>query len=345
MTDKKQTNQKQQSNQRNKKQQPNYLAENSSVKITIPWKKVGPVYQKVIANQRQQVKVKGFRKGKAPAAKIEEEVGLPKLFNLTLQQILPEVYRETIKDSDKQPITQPEFQMLNVNKGSDWVVKANFAEKPEIKLNNYQKIVKQAKKQAEKNIKQAEKAAEESANQDKDQTDKTAKQKQDKTAKQKKADKKQAGKTDEQAEQGLDESQKKDITLQTIFSQLITELEPKIPEILVKQNTRRELDNIQKRLDKLNVDMNDYLQSQNMTQQQLTTRLVQSSLNQLQVEFLLNAIAEKEDIEVSDQAVEERIEQVEDDKTKDRMKQDHHYQNYLRSVLLKQKVIDYLLEL
>ena len=82
-----------------------------------------------------------------------------------------------------------------------------------------------------------------------------------------------------------------------------------------------------------------------MTQQQLTTRLVQSSLNQLQVEFLLNAIAEKEDIEVSDQAVEERIEQVEDDKTKDRMKQDHHYQNYLRSVLLKQKVIDYLLEL
>jgi len=344
MTDENQTNQKQQSNQQDKKQQPNYLVENSSIKITIPWKKVEPVYQKVIANQRQQIKVKGFRKGKAPAAKVEEEVGLPKLFNLTLQQILPKVYRKTIEGSDKQPITQPEFQMLNVNKGNDWVIKANFAEKPEIKLNNYQKIVKQAKKQAEKNIEQAEKAAEESVKQDKDQADKTTKQKQDKkdkTAKQKG----QADKTGEQAEQGLGESQKKDITLQTIFSQLITELEPKIPEILVKQNTRRELDNIQKRLDKLNVNMGDYLQSQNMTQQQLTTRLVQSSLNQLQVEFLLNAIAEKEDIVVSDQAVEERIEQVEDDKTKDRMKQDHHYQNYLRSVLLKQKVIDYLLEL
>ncbi len=313
--------------------QPDYVAENSSIKITIPWEEAKSVFQKVLEEEKKDLKIKGFRKGKAPVDLAEKEIGLPKLYNHTLQHLIPKYYPEAIKDSGKKPISEPEFRIISVNKDNDWIIEAVFAQKPEIELNNYKKIVKQAKKEAEDNVEEAEKKAQE------------ARKKQEKKAKKDKEEETEEKKETQQEKQGLTDKQKKDIVLQTVFNKLIQELEPKVPQILIKQNTQRELRNLNQRLKQLNVDLEDYVKSQNMSKQQLTQRLAQSSLNQLQVEFLLNAIADKEELEVSEDEVEERIEEVEDEEMKKKMEQDKNYQNYLKSVMLKQKVMDYLLEI
>ncbi|MBD3250718.1 MAG: hypothetical protein GF381_04090, partial [Candidatus Pacebacteria bacterium] len=144
---------------------------------------------------------------------------------------------------------------------------------------------------------------------------------------------------------GLSEQQKKDIQIQAIFKQLTKELKPVIPELLIKQNTRREIENFQRRLKQLNIEVDDYLASQGINFDQLASRMAFSSLSQLQVEFLIDAIATKEKIEASDKDIKNKLEQIEDKKTRDKMTKDEGYQNYLKSIIIKQKVIEHLLSI
>ncbi len=316
-----------------KPKQAKYIADNSTLKITIPWSKIDPVYEKTLKSQAKKMDVEGFRKGNVPTKIAEKKIGLEQLFQATLRKLLPKYYQQAIKDADKKPLTSPEFQGISLNKGNDWVVKAYFAEEPEIQLGNYKKIVKQAKKTAQERIKKA-------------QEQKTKQQKKKQNQKEKDENKKEAKeKKDEKEETGLSDKQKKDITIQTIFEKLIESIEPKIPELLVKQQTQREIKNLKQRLSQLKVELEDYLKSQNLSQQQLVSRMAYSSLNQLQVEFLMAAIADKEEVETTQKEVDKRIEQVEDEETQEKMRQDESYQNYLKSVIKKQKIMDRLLDL
>ncbi len=304
------------------------IAENQSLEITLSWDKIEPVYHKELQKEAKQLKLKGFRKGKVPTELAEKKVNQEKLMNLVLQELLPEAYQKALKKSQYQPLTRPQFQALSVNKGNDWKIKAIFAEKPEIDLKNYKKVSKKAKEEAEKKIDEQEK-------------EQAEQQKKTKSKKDNKDEKKGEGKENQE----LSDQQKQDIKVQTIFSKLVQELKPEVPEMILRQSTERELQNLKQRMQQLNVSLEDYAQSHNMTMEQLTSQVALSSLNQLQVEFLLGAIAEQEKIEVTDEDVEQRINQVEDEQMKAKMTQDKNYHNYLKSVLLKQKVIQHLLEL
>ncbi len=330
-----QTKSKQNNNKKQQKpEQAKYIADNSTLEITIPWSKIEPVYEKTLKSQAKEMDVEGFRKGKVPIKIAEKKIGLEKLFQATLRKLLPEYYQKAIKDADKKPLTSPEFQGISLNKGNDWVVKAYFAEKPEIKLGNYKKAVKQAKKTAQEKIKKAQ--------------EQKAKQQAEKQAQEEKSDdqeKKEKTNDEKKEESGLSDKQKKDITIQTIFEKLIELTEPKIPELLVKQQTQREIKNLKQRLSQLKVELEDYLKSQNLSEQQMVSRMAYSSLNQLQVEFLMEAIAEREEVKVEQKEVDERIKQVEDEETQEKMRQDESYQNYLKSVIKKQKIMDRLLDL
>lgn len=308
------------------------IAENQSFEITLSWDKVKPVYYKKLQKEAKQLKLKGFRKGKVPTELAEKKVNQEKLMNLVLQELLPEAYQKGLEENQHQPLTRPQFQALSVNKGNDWKIKAIFAEKPEIDLKNYKKITQKAKEEAEKKIEEQEKE------QEKQQAE------QEKKAKSKK-DNKNEKKAKQRKTEKLSEQQKQDIKVQTIFSKLVQELKPQVPEMILRQSTERELQNLKQRMQQLNVTLEDYAQSYNMTMEQLTSQVALSSLNQLQVEFLLGAIAEQEKIQVTDEDVEQRINQVEDEQMKAKMAQDKNYQNYLKSILLKQKVIQHLLEL
>jgi len=325
---KKDTKKAQQADKKNQKQT-QYIADNKSIDITIKWSEVEPVYQKVIKKLAKNLKLKGFRKGKVPLKVAEEKLDPNKIYNYVLQELLPQHYKEAMEEAKAKPLTEPEFQPISLNKDNDWIIKAYYAETPEIELKSYKKVVKKALKEADKNIKEVEKKQAE------------ARKKAEKEAKEEKNDKKKADKKPA----GLTDTQKKDMKVQALFSALIKELEPQVPELLLRQNTRREIQRLQQQLKQLNIKLEDYLKSRGMTEQQLASQMAMTSLNQLQGEFLLNAIAEKEKLEVKDKEVDARIDEIDNKEAQEKLRNDKYQQEYLRAVMLKQKTIEFLLEL
>lgn len=315
------------------------VADDTQLEIKISWKKVKPVYEKHLKQQAKQLKLKGFRKGNVPPAIAEKEIGQEKIANLALQELLPSEYAEAVKAGEHQPLTHPEFQAISLNKDNDWVLKAYFSEKPELKLTGYKKIAKKAKKQAEKELEKAEKEAETKKKEEKTKKKKTKNK--DGKKEQAKPEADQAKKSDEQ----MTEAQKNDAVAQKIVSDLVEELKPTVPRLLIRQSAQREMENLINRLKSLNIDLDTFLKSRQMTQEQLSYQMTQSSLRQLQVELLFQAIAEKEEFKVEKKEVEEFISKNEDEGARKKMSQDESYQQYLQSVLLKQKVVDSLLAL
>ncbi len=315
------------------------IAENQSIEITLPWDELKPVYEQKLKQIAKNLKLKGFRKGKVPLKTAEDKIDQEKLVNQVLQELLPEAYQKAIEEGKHQPITRPQFRPLSVNKDNDWQLKAFFAEKPEINLKDYKKIAKQAKKKAVEAIKQREEELEKAKKQD---TSDKQGEKQDKKSKKKAAKNSQQ---QSKADEGMTDQQKQDMQVQMIFSLLVEKLKPKVPEMLIRLNTEQELHNLHHRLEKLNVSIEDYAQSHNLSRDQLVSQMALSSLNQLQVEFLLAEIADKEQIKATDEDIEQRIDEVEDSQMQDKMRQDKNYQNHLKAILLKQKVIKHLLNL
>ncbi len=308
------------------------VAENDSFVIKFSWDKVQPIYQAKLKKMAQNLKLKGFRKGKTPLNLAEKELNQEQIVNSVLKELLPQAYQAGLKKGKFLPISDPEFQAISLNKDNDWEIKAVFAQKPKINLTGYAQVVKKAKAKAKKEIAKYNQQAQ--AQKDAKKTDTS------KTKKNDSVDKKAQAPT-----QPLSQQQQDDTLMQAIFAELVQTQKPKVPELLIKQNTQQEIQNLTQRLKELNITVEDFLKARNLTQDQLTMQMAYSSLNQLQVEFLLNAIAEQEKITVTAQEVTEKLQKIEDEATRAKMKQDANYQIYLKATIVKQKAIKYLLDL
>jgi FKBP-type peptidyl-prolyl cis-trans isomerase (trigger factor) len=141
----------------------------------------------------------------------------------------------------------------------------------------------------------------------------------------------------------ITEDQAKEVKLQHIFKELVTGLKPKVPEMLLKQETQHEFEHISDQLKQLNMSVDDYLKRRNMTIEDLSQDLAVSTLGKLQLDLLLGAIAKDKKIAVTDQDKETYFAKIEDKKLRDQLKTDKHYLGHLETNLLKQKVVDHLL--
>lgn len=91
-----------------------------------------------------QTTIKGFRKGKAPLHLVQKEIDKQKLYNDVLRKLLPKTYTMAVKQHNLQPIISPKVTPISTKEGEDWKFKAVSCERPDIKLNDYQKQVKGA---------------------------------------------------------------------------------------------------------------------------------------------------------------------------------------------------------
>lgn len=113
--------------------------ENNVVKmdITIDADVANTEYNKACKRLAQRVNIPGFRKGKAPRAILEKNLGVEYIKHDALDTLLPDAFAKAISENDLNIISQPEIESFDFELGSDVKVVAKVELKPEVKFEQY----------------------------------------------------------------------------------------------------------------------------------------------------------------------------------------------------------------
>lgn len=84
--------------------------------------------------------VPGFRKGKVSRQVFNRMYGEEALYEDALNAVLPENYETAVKEAGIDPVSQPKIDIESMEKGQDWVIKAEVTVKPEVKLGDYKDL-------------------------------------------------------------------------------------------------------------------------------------------------------------------------------------------------------------
>lgn len=114
---------------------------NIQITYTIPSDLILTEKAHVLEESAKDMTVPGFRKGKAPIAKVEERIKEGELVEHILNHILPKAFSESIKEHKLQPAIFPKFEAVKIEMGKDFEVRGITCELPEIKLGDYKKKV------------------------------------------------------------------------------------------------------------------------------------------------------------------------------------------------------------
>ncbi len=104
--------------------------------------------QKAYLKNRDKINVQGFRKGKAPRAIIEKMYGASILYEDAANEIIPDAYEKAALESGLDIVSRPDIDVVQVEKGQNFIFTAEVALKPEVTLSSYKGIVVE-KKEAE----------------------------------------------------------------------------------------------------------------------------------------------------------------------------------------------------
>ncbi len=94
--------------------------------------------QKVYKKQVKNINIPGFRKGKAPRSIIEKMYGKGIFFEDAINDIIPTVYADAIKEADiKDIVAQPEFDIVSIEGEQGLVLSAKVYVKPDVEIKDY----------------------------------------------------------------------------------------------------------------------------------------------------------------------------------------------------------------
>ena len=107
------------------------------VDIEIPAKEAVGYYNNAVKKFSQYVNIPGFRKGKAPRNIIEQHVGEDRIKHEALEDALPKIFSDVIKENDLDVVVQPYVESYDFNVGEDLKITAKIELRPEVTLGEY----------------------------------------------------------------------------------------------------------------------------------------------------------------------------------------------------------------
>jgi trigger factor len=105
-----------------------------TVKLTIEvdTERFGKDLDRAYRKVAQQVRVPGFRKGKAPRRVIDAQVGHEAVLGEFLEDSVPEYYREALREHELAPILDPDIDVEQVEEGKPFVFTATVEVRPRL---------------------------------------------------------------------------------------------------------------------------------------------------------------------------------------------------------------------
>lgn len=85
----------------------------------------------------KDVNIPGFRKGKIPRPIFEQRFGVESLYQDAIDIVLQPAYSEAIDQTGIFPVSQPQVDIEEIEKGKDLVLTCDVTVKPEVKLGEY----------------------------------------------------------------------------------------------------------------------------------------------------------------------------------------------------------------
>lgn len=85
----------------------------------------------------KNIALPGFRKGKVPRVLFEKRFGVEALYQDALDILLPEAYAKAVEEAGIEPVSMPEIDIEQMEKGKSLIFKAKVTVKPEVKLGQY----------------------------------------------------------------------------------------------------------------------------------------------------------------------------------------------------------------
>jgi FKBP-type peptidyl-prolyl cis-trans isomerase (trigger factor) len=111
------------------------------ITITLPLKDVERTSEEVVGQMVKDVRVPGFREGKAPLDMAKGNLNPEHVRENVLKKLLPPAYMEAIQENNIKPIMNPKMHVEQVEPDKDWVFAALTCELPEIELGSFKKEV------------------------------------------------------------------------------------------------------------------------------------------------------------------------------------------------------------
>ena len=95
---------------------------------------------KAYQKSKSKIALPGFRKGKAPRAMIEKMYGAGIFYEDAANILIPDAYEDAAKESGLEIVAQPEIEIVQIEKGKEFIFTAVVAVKPEVTLGEYKGI-------------------------------------------------------------------------------------------------------------------------------------------------------------------------------------------------------------
>ena len=304
---------------------------------------------KIFTKLTKNMKITGFRQGKAQKAMLEARLGAD-LYETTLNDLLPEVTYEYLSEEKIDFLGRLNYEVLKVSDAEGVEYKIKFIKYPEIKLPKFSKI-----KIKDEKIELTEAEIDE-------ELAKIFKYKDDKDdSKEKDTSKKMI--TDEEVKSlgvGLNsvseikdlirkqlEIQKQNLAknkqAQEVIDQALELSNIKASKSLLEAEVAKKEHDYSHRIEDLGLKLEDFLKSQKTTIEDLKKGWEEEAEKQIKTDLLLFEIAKVNELKVLNEEVIAEISSITDEKLR---KQYDSYdgRNYISGIILQQKAINWLMQ-
>ena len=116
--------------------------ENSMAKLTINVSadEFEKALQAAYLRQKKNISVPGFRKGKVPRQMVEKMYGAGVFYEDAANAIIPNAYEKAATESGLDIVSAPEIDVVQIEKGKEFIFTASVAVKPEVELGQYKGV-------------------------------------------------------------------------------------------------------------------------------------------------------------------------------------------------------------
>jgi trigger factor len=135
------------------------------MKICVSWDEWEKYIDQAVSDFSKEIKIEGFRAGKAPRNMVEQKVGTDALLNATAQRAVQGTYPKILSENKIDAIGAPKAEILKLAEGNELEYKVVCAVVPEIKLKPWKSAIEKinknyAKKKADVSKEEIEKELE-----------------------------------------------------------------------------------------------------------------------------------------------------------------------------------------